>query len=202
MSITLIEALKGLSAENDDHWTQEGLPRLDVLKELVGGNVTRGEIPKSFNRYNPVIEEETGSQLNKDDEKVENKDVPHGTEDLNSKDSETDADNVDEFDELELSEDELIEACYIQAGENLRKAQAAFKVAQLEMDKVRIKREEERKAVPAHVMIKRFQVSQAEQRANQVTKAQDIAKVINAMNANPSAKIEDILAKNSDNSML
>lgn len=38
------EALKGLDPANDDHWTSDGLPRVDVVAEAVGAPVTRKQI--------------------------------------------------------------------------------------------------------------------------------------------------------------
>jgi hypothetical protein len=48
MSNSLIEVLKSLDPMDDDHWTGDGLPRLDVLKSRFGGVVTRDEINESF----------------------------------------------------------------------------------------------------------------------------------------------------------
>lgn len=38
------EALSQLDSMNDDHWTGDNVPRLDVLSELVGRKVTRKEV--------------------------------------------------------------------------------------------------------------------------------------------------------------
>lgn len=40
----LDEALKALDPANDDHWTSDGLPRVDVITGLVGQAVTRADI--------------------------------------------------------------------------------------------------------------------------------------------------------------
>ena len=52
----IIEALKQLDANNDDHWTTDGHPRLDAVKELMGGTaVSREEVTKAapaFSRSN------------------------------------------------------------------------------------------------------------------------------------------------------
>lgn len=60
MSDKIIEALSKLDSGNDDHWTSEGLPRLDVMKDLVGAAVTRAEVTsavKGFTRANPIVED-------------------------------------------------------------------------------------------------------------------------------------------------
>lgn len=58
---TLLEALKALDKDNAEHWTGEGLPRLDVVKEMTGSDVSRLDIaavaPK-FNRYKNIIEDQ------------------------------------------------------------------------------------------------------------------------------------------------
>ena len=41
---TLLEGLRTLDPTNDAHWTAEGLPRLAVLEELTGKNVTRQDV--------------------------------------------------------------------------------------------------------------------------------------------------------------
>lgn len=57
--MNLKEALEDLDPLNPDHWTQNGDPRLDMLKERVGTEVTRKEVtdlfPK-FNRQNPITD--------------------------------------------------------------------------------------------------------------------------------------------------
>lgn len=57
--MTLIEALKALDPQNDEHWTKEGSPLLNVLEQLAGKNYSRAEISAAapdFSRTNPVIE--------------------------------------------------------------------------------------------------------------------------------------------------
>lgn len=52
----IIEALKGLDPENNEHWTADGAPKLSALK--IEG-VTRAEVVKAaphFNRLNPSTE--------------------------------------------------------------------------------------------------------------------------------------------------
>lgn len=42
--MTIEEALRQLDPTNDDHWTGDGLPRVDVISGIVGRAVTRKEI--------------------------------------------------------------------------------------------------------------------------------------------------------------
>lgn len=41
---TLAEALASLDPANDDHWTADGKPRMEVLEDLTGGNLTRADV--------------------------------------------------------------------------------------------------------------------------------------------------------------
>lgn len=55
------EALSQLDTLNDDHWTGEGAPKIDAVKELLGRPVTRQDIINAaphFSRENPIVEEE------------------------------------------------------------------------------------------------------------------------------------------------
>lgn len=55
------EALSQLDTLNDDHWTSEGAPKIEAVKELLGGPVTRQDIINAaphFSRENPIVEEE------------------------------------------------------------------------------------------------------------------------------------------------
>jgi len=54
---TIFNALKTLDPEDDDHWTTDGAPRLDVLEPLLPA-VTRRHLLQAaplFNRKNPVL---------------------------------------------------------------------------------------------------------------------------------------------------
>lgn len=49
----ILEALKGLDPKNDDHWTADGLPRLDVVK---AGRSAITKAAPNFSRANPNLE--------------------------------------------------------------------------------------------------------------------------------------------------
>lgn len=59
MKDKIVEALQKLDTANDNQWTQEGLPKIEILKFLMGGEViTREQINEAapgFTRANPVI---------------------------------------------------------------------------------------------------------------------------------------------------
>ncbi|WPJ68564.1 hypothetical protein OMDBNIEC_00078 [Salmonella phage STP-SP5] len=58
---TLIEALLDLDPENPNHWTTDGLPKVDALRFATANpSLTRDEITEAaplFTRDNPVVEE-------------------------------------------------------------------------------------------------------------------------------------------------
>lgn len=61
MKSKIVEALQKLDPTNDNQWTQDGLPKLEALKFMMGGeNATREQVNEAapgFTRANPVIGE-------------------------------------------------------------------------------------------------------------------------------------------------
>ena len=60
MKEKIIEGLMKLDTENDNHWTEDGLPKIAALKFTVGPTLTRedvNEVAPNFTRSNPVIGE-------------------------------------------------------------------------------------------------------------------------------------------------
>lgn len=59
MKEKILEALKKLDPTNDNQWTQDGLPKLEALKFMMGGeNATREQVNEAapgFTRDNPII---------------------------------------------------------------------------------------------------------------------------------------------------
>ncbi len=48
-TVTLSEALAFLDPENPDHWNKDGSPKMAVLEDLTGGNLTRADAEKDPN---------------------------------------------------------------------------------------------------------------------------------------------------------
>lgn len=60
MKEKIIEGLLKLDVQNDNHWTADGLPKIDALKFTVGPTLTRDDVnlvAPGFTRSNPVVEE-------------------------------------------------------------------------------------------------------------------------------------------------
>lgn len=68
MKEKIIETLLKLDPTNDNQWTQDGLPKVDVLKFLSGGETwTRDQISEAapgFTRSNPIIGGGSNGELN------------------------------------------------------------------------------------------------------------------------------------------
>lgn len=104
----ILEALLGLSPGNDEHWTADGLPRLDAVENLLGASVTRKQLTNAapdFNRAmaQPVVDEATspGDTEQPDTDKTEPDADPQSPEDQDETDTATaDAGGHDDFDPL------------------------------------------------------------------------------------------------------
>jgi hypothetical protein len=73
----IVAALDLLDHENDDHWTEEGLPRVDVVNDLLGGDeqVTRQDIKEAAPKFMRLKSTET---VNNEDDDLE--DLTEGKE--------------------------------------------------------------------------------------------------------------------------
>lgn len=84
------EALQQLDVDNDEQWTADGLPKVDVVSELVDETVTRKDIidaAPQFTRENPEVEtedsQETSTNSSEESSNETETDVSTDTEDLN-----------------------------------------------------------------------------------------------------------------------
>lgn len=48
----ILEAVMGLQPGNDEHWTTDGLPRLDAVENLLGASVTRKQLTNAAPDFN------------------------------------------------------------------------------------------------------------------------------------------------------
>ena len=63
LKTAIIAALGSLDADNDEHWTTDGLPRMDTLEDMVKQDLTRADITaaaKGFNRKNTELGDPAG----------------------------------------------------------------------------------------------------------------------------------------------
>ncbi len=104
----ILEALLGLSPGNDEHWTADGLPRLDAVENLLGASVTRKQLTNAapdFNRAmaQSVVDEAAsqGDTEPSDTDKTQPDADPQSPEDPGVTDTATaDAGGPDDFDPL------------------------------------------------------------------------------------------------------
>lgn len=181
MSEIILEALKKLDPKNDEHWTTEGLPRLDVLKDLTGSQVTRDALntaAKGFSRTNTVLEQAPAVTVfaKPTTEQGAAGSVTEGTN-QNLKDGEGEGENqtlaLVERNEGESYEDflerKIKAASEIQSAANvaLSEARVAFDVACKELDKLIVERDKSSAVTRnnTHVSaIQQYQASQLKQR--------------------------------------
>ena len=146
----ILDALSVLDVENDEHWTSEGLPRLDVVKDLLDGqSVTRAEITsaaKEFCRKSPVISSEVPS------EEAERPEEAAGIQEGEGPEATTET--------LEEVTQRALDA----ARRDFNQAKINLDAAQHDMDKI-IKEKELTEGRNQALDIKAFQESQAKARA-------------------------------------
>lgn len=160
-------ALQLLDPTNDAHWTTDDQPRLDVVKEELGGRaVSRDEVTLAapgFSRKNP--EAGFGETV-----EVAAQEVPEeAVEELVLEGDPTEAVEVpDEVPEevpveTDLTEDEKVEKELAEAREAMNDAVARFSRARDAMDAVIAKRESQNNQ-PLSVMVRQYHASVKKQR--------------------------------------
>lgn len=154
------DALANLDVENDDQWTAEGMPRLDVVKEVVGTAVSRADITaaaKSFTRKTPNLDveeaEQTGSGESADEAAA-------------SEETET---------AMSPGEEDEVEAELKAAQDALYKAQDRLRAAQAAMDAVVDAKVKAGAQQTTSHDIKAYQKSQQEQRERLARRRQHAA---------------------------
>lgn len=190
MSEKIKEALGKLDINNDEHWTTEGLPRLDVMKDLLNGEaVSRAEITaavKGFSRKTPNLEaeepENTGSGESADaqttkPETTEDTTPPAPTEDGESEDKQESEPERGPLGEYNASE---VEKELEDARANFAEAQKRFDQAKAAMDVVIRQREKSQEGRTTAHDIKAYQASQAKQREATAQNRKAMVEAINA----------------------
>lgn len=158
------EALAKLDVNNDDHWTGDGLPRLDVMKDLLGEAVTRADVTsavKGFSRKTPEA-------LNPEptiDEGNNPESTGSGEVVVDEGEVVAESETVEEVEEVSDNEEALIEKELEEATKVLQAAQKRHRDAVAAMDVVIAQREAKAAGRTTAHDIKEYQKSQAMQRA-------------------------------------
>lgn len=174
MSEKIKEALGKLDIENDEHWTTEGLPRLDVMKDLLNGEaVSRADITaavKGFSRKTPNLEaeepENTGSGESADAQATKPETTKDTTPPATAEDEESEEEQESEPERAPLGEynGSEVEQELEDARANFAAAQKRFDQAKAAMDVVIRQREKSEEGRNPAQDIKAYQASQAKQR--------------------------------------
>ncbi|UZT28680.1 hypothetical protein pD_gene0073 [Vibrio phage 033B] len=176
MAITLLEALGKLDPTNEDHWTADGLPRIDPLSEMVGIAVQRQSVTAvapEFTRSNPTLPTNVATSSPepaiKPNEKQDPELAQEGAPEFNEPEQEPDPE-PEEVREQVLTQGQAIaeaEAALNAADQNVQKALAARAEARRNLEEVvrKNRKTPAQRRVEQRNSIKRFQRSQAKLRA-------------------------------------
>lgn len=112
MKEKIVETLLKLDPKNDNQWTQEGLPKVDVLKFLSGGETwTRDQISEAapgFTRSNPIIGDGSNGELNEvaSEQSVEGKQGQASAQEQSSAEQPTEGGGASSAEQQEAPKDE------------------------------------------------------------------------------------------------
>ncbi len=162
----LIAVLKQLDPDNNDHWTTEGVPRLDVIKNLNGGiavgRTELREVAPGFTRQNLVFPEIRAPQNAK----------PTKTGPVPAQQATAGPGPVPEQGQqanAASARDKAVEDELEASRKNLADAQRRYSKATTAMDAVVMRRSTEGNHLNHAETVKAFQRSQAAQRTKAVT---------------------------------
>lgn len=171
----IILALSKLEVQNEDHWTSDGLPRLDVLKALAGFPVTRQMVTSAapgFSRASTGV--------------LSDAEKPEPAQPVSETVVPVAATPVEEADVPGVEEDVAEESFEDAIVAELAEARAAFHEARdrynraLEAESALVaKREQENRREKQHSLIKQFQESQARQRGETAAKQAKLNNLLN-----------------------
>lgn len=175
------DALAELDTQNDDHWTAEGLPRLDVMKDKVGEAVSRADITnaaKGFTRKTPNLEVEKPEQTGTGETVDAQATAPTETQDVQAPATQEDEEQEEELEPVEG--DEAVEKEFADATANYHAAQDRLRKAQAAMDVVTQRRAREAAKVSDSHTVKAYQASQNAQREQQARRQRAMAEAMAA----------------------
>jgi hypothetical protein len=105
----ILEAVQALDPANDEHWTTDGLPRLDAVENLLGAGVSRKNVTNAAPDYtrghaqslvDAAHDEETAGPVDKDE------DAPVRQEDASAEADQQPPDESEETDTASANDDE------------------------------------------------------------------------------------------------
>ncbi|QDP52359.1 MAG: hypothetical protein Unbinned4162contig1001_59 [Prokaryotic dsDNA virus sp.] len=178
--MNLANALQSLDVENDEHWTQDGQARLDVLKEMVGSQVTRDDIKEvapKFTRANNVVtsDKQPDNPFAEDAGKAE-KDLEGKSVDGGEEAGETVEVNVTDYDSAKSELQGQLE----EAKVKLTEAQKVYDSLVAEMDALVVE-EEQANATSFSEDVKAFQKQEHDARVRQIEQTAQMKLMLEAI---------------------
>lgn len=159
------EALLGLEPGNSEHWTTDGLPRLDAVENLLGASVTRKQVTNAAPDYNrgraqsmvdEAHDEDTAGPVD-DEPDVNEPDLYTGQQ---SPESPVETNDVTADDSYDPDADPLAEG----AGDKEAELEAGISYANQQVEAIR-----------QNIEQSRIMLEKAEQELAEVTKAKNSA---------------------------
>lgn len=180
----ILEVLAKLDVNNDEHWTADGAPRMDVIEHIAGEKYTRDDIKKAAPKFNratldfspvaaqpePLKQEAPQPWAQAIPEHVEEAPAEATNVVTAKQDKETDAEEADI--------DSRLEAARVVYDEALKQLEAIT----AEKDAIIMRNAQIDSKVNQAENIKRFQEQQQEQRIERAKKAQALADLIASQN--------------------
>lgn len=184
----ILEALLGLSPGNDEHWTTDGLPRLDAVENLLGASVTRKQLTNAAPEFTRGVaqsvvdearDEETAGPTDDEDDPLGDGAASADPQSPGSvQPPEGDASNADEGNDFEATETdpderkaaldakiEQLENEIIDFDANMAKARAYREGLEERVTRLRDMRQQEFPPMSAAEAIQAYQRRELEKRA-------------------------------------
>ncbi|AIM40557.1 hypothetical protein [Vibrio phage VpKK5] len=178
MAMTLLEALGKLDPTNEDHWTADGLPRIDPLSEMVGIAVQRQSVTAvapEFTRSNQTLPTTvaTGTATPEPEVKLNPKQdqelADEGAPQFNEPTPDPDPEPEEVLAKAKTSKNALDEASALvnAAEQKVRAAQRELAAARKNYTAVarKFRKTPAQKRVEVRSAVKRYQQSEAKRRA-------------------------------------
>lgn len=198
----LKEALGNLDTMEDGHWTSDGSPRLDVLKDFLGKSVTRQEVldaAPQFNRSNPVLKQEEQSDAQgeevRQEEEVNNIEEYLDGEPLAPAEFNQFIQRVTDG-ELPVLE-EALEQQLMQAELARKAADELYQIVKYSLSITRVVKKNRIPDVDNQTAIRQYIESQSQNRLGRAVKTAEIRQVIgnDLKNLDPRAPIDRAMAR-------
>lgn len=138
----ILEAVKSLDPANDEHWTSDGLPRLDAVENLLGAGVARKQVTNAapdFNRghaqslVDDAHDEETAGPTEEDEDNADASESDETEADPSSPEDQDETDDASAADDEDDDTDPLAEGL----GDKLDDLDEAVNKAQERVDMIR-----------------------------------------------------------------